>query len=182
MKTYKIALEEFENENEDGKIKLVYAYFGLAIYFSNCLEETLSQMIWLYKTFNSKTKITSIGEIIDSVENSKKTLGNLLNEIYTFYEVKIEHKEELNKILKSRNYLIHKYFRDHNEKFYSELGMKEMIETFSDFKDDAKKIDEKMTKYFLHYKLKLGFDDKKITELMEEMKQKEIEREKNNYR
>ena len=42
--TYENALEEYFNEDENGKHKLVYVYFGLSVYKSQCLEETFSNM------------------------------------------------------------------------------------------------------------------------------------------
>ena len=36
---YDIAKSEYETEDDNGRHLLVYAYFGLAIYFGQCLEE-----------------------------------------------------------------------------------------------------------------------------------------------
>ena len=51
MTKYELALQEYKEENEDGKHKLIYAYFGLAVYFSQCLEETFSIMLWTDRIF-----------------------------------------------------------------------------------------------------------------------------------
>jgi hypothetical protein len=51
---YEITLEEFNSEDENGRCRLVYAYFGLAIYFSQCLEETLAIMLWTDQIFKKK--------------------------------------------------------------------------------------------------------------------------------
>lgn len=34
MVTYKDALAEYESEDDNGKHRLIYSYFGLSIYFS----------------------------------------------------------------------------------------------------------------------------------------------------
>jgi hypothetical protein len=177
MGRYEIALEEYEIEDEDGKAKLIYAYFGLAIYVTNCLEETFSIMLWTNRIFKQKPKTNKeVNDIIDSVENSKKTMGQLLQEIKENYGLSEDHKEILKNVLVKRNYLIHKYFRLEIQKFYSETGQKEMLKYFGDIIDETKLIDNELNQYFEHYKLKLGFDEKRISELVAKMKEEELKR------
>jgi len=47
MEFFDQAMMEFNAENDEGKVRLVYAYFGVAVYWSQCIEETLSSMIWM---------------------------------------------------------------------------------------------------------------------------------------
>ena len=54
MGRYEEVLEEYLNEDDDGKAKLIYAQFGLAIYLTNCLEETFSIMLWTNRIFKQK--------------------------------------------------------------------------------------------------------------------------------
>ena len=123
MGRYETVLEEYVNEDEDGKAKLIYAQFGLAIYCTNCLEETFSMMLWTNRIFKQKAKTSKeINDIIDEVENTKKTMGQLLQEIKENYGLSENHQELLKNVLAKRNYLIHKYFRLEIQKFYSETG------------------------------------------------------------
>mgnify|MGYP003575875074 CR=1 FL=1 len=177
MGRYEEILEEYLNENADGKARLIYAQFGLAIYCTNCLEETFSMMLWINRIFKQKAKTNKeVNDIIDAVENTKKTMGHLVNEIKENYSISETHQDLLKKVLEKRNYLIHKYFRLEIQKFYSETGQKEMLKYFGDIIDETTFIDKELNQYFEHYKLKLGFDDKKITELLAEMKEEEIKR------
>lgn len=76
MSTYQGALEEYRNEDNDGKYRLIYTYFGLAIYFSQVLEETFSIMLWTNRIFKDKAKTNKeVNDIIDTIENSRKTMG-----------------------------------------------------------------------------------------------------------
>ena len=71
--SYKEAIEEFNSEDENGKSRLVYAYFGLAIYFAQCLEQTFINMIWLDRGFKKRVKFQNeVNEIITN-ELSNKT-------------------------------------------------------------------------------------------------------------
>lgn len=177
MGRYEEVLEEYLNEDDDGKAKLIYAQFGLAIYLTNCLEETFSIMLWTNRIFKQKPKTNKgVNEIIDAVENTKKTMGNLLNEIKENYCISEAHQEILKNVLAKRNYLIHKYFRLEIQKFYSETGQKEMLKYFGDIIDETTLIDNELNQYFEHYKLKLGFDEEKITELVAKMKEEELKR------
>ena len=177
MGRYETVLEEYVNEDEDGKARLIYAQFGLAIYCTNCLEETFSIMLWTNRIFKQKAKTNQeVNDIIDEVENTKKTMGKLLNEIKENYGISENHQELLENVLAKRNYLIHKYFRIEIQKFYSEIGQKEMLKYFGDIIDETTLIDGELNQYFEHYKLKLGFDENKIDELVAKMKEEEIKR------
>ena len=103
-------------------------------------------------------------------------MGNLLNEIKENYCISEAHQEILKNVLAKRNYLIHKYFRLEIQKFYSETGQKEMLKYFGDIIDETTLIDNELNQYFEHYKLKLGFDEEKITELVAKMKEEELKR------
>ena len=179
MTKYELALQEYKEENDDGKHKLIYAYFGLAVYFSQCLEETFSIMLWTDRIIKKKIKTNKeVNDIIDKIENSKKTMGNFINEVKHSYEIPEELNKELESVLSKRNYLVHKYFKLEIQKTFSETGQKEMLKYFCDFIDDAKEIDVKLTSYYLVYKDKLGLTEDKISQLMSEMKSEEIKREK----
>ena len=180
MNTYKEALNEYELEDENGKIKLVYTYFGVAVYFSQVLEETFSIMLWTNEIFEAKPKTNKqVKEIIEKIENSKKTMGNFLNEIKQNYSLNEKTANDLKSILKKRNYLIHKYFKIEIQKCYSDLGRREMLEYFGNFVDETKNIDSELKKYYSEYTKKLGFTENKINELINQMKQEELDREKN---
>jgi hypothetical protein len=94
MGRYEEVLEEYLNEDYDGRTRLIYAQFGLAIYCTNCLEETFSIMLWTNRIFKQKVKTNKeVNDIIDAVENTKKTMGLLLNEIKENYYISETHQE-----------------------------------------------------------------------------------------
>ncbi len=176
--TFDDAIEEYEYENEAGKTRLVYAYFGLAVYFGQCFEKTLTNMIWIDRVSNTLVLSKSeLDEIIDSVENSKKTMGNLMFEIQRVYSLTETLKDDLKKVLDSRNYLVHKFFKEQVQKFNSDLGRREMLKYFCDFIDTSKQVDTELNNYYSHHLEKLGVTDEKIQDTMKEFLEKEIERE-----
>ena len=180
LSLFEIAKKEFENEDDEGKHKLVYAYFGLAIYISQCLEETLSIMLWTNRIIKRKvTANNEVNSIIDEIENSKKTLGNFINEIKQVYNLNEFEINNLEKVLEKRNYIAHKYFKVNIYKFTSEYGKLEMINYLCKFIDDVKLIDHKLQIFYKDFALKVGLNDSKISKISEELKIQEIERTKN---
>ena len=174
---YEIAQSEYESEDDSGRHRLVYAYFGLAIYSGQCLEETFSIMLWTDRIFKKKVKTNAeVNEIIDAIENSKKTMGNFINEVKQSYNLSTSIVDQLDKILDARNYLAHKYFKLHIAKFYSEIGQLEMIKYFCDFVDDSKELDKQLKAYYKNYTDKLGLTEDRIEQLMAEMKKQELKR------
>ena len=99
MTQYETALVEYENESEDGKHKTIYAYFGIAVYFGQILEETFSTMLWTDKIFKNKIKTNKeVREIIDVVENSKKTMGQFIIDVKKTYNLSEELIQELKRL------------------------------------------------------------------------------------
>jgi len=174
---YDIAKNEYETEDDDGRHRLVYAYFGLAIYFGQCLEETFSIMLWTHRIFKKKVKTNEdVNEIIDALVNSKKTMGNFIIEVKQSYSLTTSIVDQLDKILEMRNYLAHKYFKLHIAKFHSEIGQLEMIKYFCDFIEDSKSLQEELKTYYAKYTDKLGLKEDRIEQLLNEMKEQELKR------
>lgn len=165
-----MALNEYRAEDESGKSKLIYAYFGLAVYQAQCLEEVFSFMIWTNRIIKKNIKTSQeINEIMDSIENSKKTMGNFIHEVKKNYDLSDEVEKFLADMLAKRNYLIHKYFKVEIAKFYSDKGRKEMLHFLSTFVDDALELDKRLQFYQKEYREKLGITNQAIERLMKEM-------------
>ncbi len=173
---------EYNNEDDNGKIRLVYAYFGLAIYTGQCLEEVFSIMLWTDKIFKNKIKTNKeVNEIIDSIENSKKTMGNFIYEVKQSYSLTDSIVEQLDKALEKRNYLTHKYFKNHIEKFFSEMGHLEMINYFCDFISESQLLEAQLTKYYSNYTEKMGLTEERIEVIMNQIKEQELKRDTHNF-
>ncbi|QRR01545.1 hypothetical protein [Dyadobacter sandarakinus] len=168
---------EFVRENDDGKHRLVYAYFGLAIYYAQCLEEEFSLMLWTNRIINNKPSSKEDVEAINAeMDKSKKTMGQLINEVKKAYAIQNGHAQLLSNLLEKRNYLAHKYFKLHIEKFYTEIGQLEMINFFCDFIDKTIELIQNMNSYYQFQVRRLGFTESKISELKEVLRQQELER------
>lgn len=179
---YNSAIEVFNNLDEGDKEKEVYAYFGLAIFYTQLLEQQAMNMICIRRMVNGEFKTpTEIEALWNKYDFGNRTLGNLVNEIKHLYEISEDVSIELGRILKLRNYIAHDYFRFNSELFHSDLGMKRMIKDFINFRDDVRKIDKRLFEYFDKYRLDFKITDDLIQKLMEEIKQDTLKTDFDNY-
>ena len=93
------------------QIREVYARFGVAIYYAQCLERQLA-IILATKYGPGPTRISQsdFDRIIDDLFS--KTLGQLVSEIRRAAELSDDEGERLKKALEKRNWLAHRYFWD----------------------------------------------------------------------
>lgn len=171
------AISEFVDQSEeDERIKLVYSYFGLAVYWAQCIEQTFENMIILNNIVKEENVTRKyINGMFQKIDNSKATMGRQIHDIKRVYSISNIHEQELNEILKKRNYLAHKFFKDNSLKFYSNEGRKEMIEECVNFIDQSKSLDKELNIYYEKYKQEIGITEDVISsqldvELEEEMK------------
>jgi len=176
MSRYNDAVFEHEQEDENGRAKNVYAYFGLAVYQSQCLEEAFYLMLIKNRIITKKIKTNrEINDFMDKFETSKRTMGNLVNEVKQAYNLSEETKNELTSLLNRRNYLAHKYFKENTQKFYSETGQKDMLKYFCEFIDHSRKLEEELKAYYFKTFEKMGLTEERLQQLMNDIINEERE-------
>lgn len=177
MDVYELALNEYNNKTEEQQQKVIYSYFGLAVYFSQCIEETFSNMLIFHRIFQKKiTKEEEIQALMDAIENSKNSMSHYINEITQVYNIPDQLHNDLLDLVVQRNYIVHKYFKKHIEKFSSNTGRLEMLEYFCSFIKQTNNLDNMLEEYYQSYQNKLGITDDKINEAIEQMRVAESKR------
>ena len=168
---FKLAKEEYKNEDENGRNRLVYAYYGLSIYYAQCLEETFL-IVLLVKRINNKEihSTYTTHELIEMMETSKKTMGNFINEVTQNYKLPEKTIKQLEKTLELRNYLIHNYFKVHISKFSVPNGKLEMIKYFCEFIDNVVQLDDNLNKYYQVYIQRFGITQEQINLALNDLK------------
>lgn len=95
MTPYKDAIDEYIRTDQN---KTVYAYFGLAVYHAQCVEEMFVSMLYLHRINNLKDKTQqNIRKIINKIDASKNTMGNFVGEVKQVYSLTDELEETLEK-------------------------------------------------------------------------------------
>jgi hypothetical protein len=153
-----------EIEDEDYIAREIYAKYGLAIYYVQCLETQVVNLMVATK-LKDRDRITC--DEIDSFfeGNYKKTFGQLLNslkkEINNSEEFSINF-EEAKKVLALRNFLVHHYFRERVTSFINEDGQKKMLSELDDFCNQFEKIDGEFTSITSSLRHKYGITDEMV--------------------
>lgn len=111
---------------ENNDVSEVYKYFGMAAYFSQVLEKGIVNLAAILKIKNvSKVDDKLMRNLLDGF--SRRTFGQLLKIAKETENLSEENYEILLKACQKRNYLIHEFFFQHTEDFYSESGRRLML-------------------------------------------------------
>ncbi|MCM3128812.1 MULTISPECIES: hypothetical protein [unclassified Paenibacillus] len=126
--------------------KELFSYYGLAVYYSQALEQQLVNLLVLMKLTQGKV---SPEEELTSLYYKKlgNSLGQLVNEIQHNFAFTEEESTLLNNIWKKRNYIVHDYFKERILETFSSEGRSQMIEELIEFKDQAQNLEQKLLYY-----------------------------------
>jgi hypothetical protein len=106
---------------EEEQIKEVYAQFGLAAYHGQCFETTLSNILLL--DARVKGEVTTLAEIDElELKQQKQTMGVLIRDLRAKVDLPANTQPVIDLALERRNFLNHRFFREHAENFVSEAG------------------------------------------------------------
>jgi hypothetical protein len=107
--------------------KEVYAFFGLAAYGAQILEQELMLLASVLH-MGAAGPLTGkwVNELMDRIES--KTFGGILSEARKFGTVPADVDALLADALRERNRLIHRFFADRATDFVSRVGRSEMID------------------------------------------------------
>ena len=120
-------------KEESDQIKEVYAYYGRAMYFSQCLEQAIFQYLLVFdhypraiKAYKDKQRWSSEFDEYESRE-MKQTMGKLIRRLHEASQPTKEIEASLEEALKVRNWLAHGYFSDRAVHFTVAHGRQEML-------------------------------------------------------
>ncbi len=153
---------------EDVGPKEVYAFFGLAAYHAQVLEQgVLNLAVALAATGQGRIPTSAVVEsLYERLET--RTFGQLLAEARRFVEVTETLDPQLTTALEKRNLLVHRFFALHSENFLSQNGRRQMLTELTEigllFKTVTKVVDA------VHFSLVARFG------LTEELVEQEVRR------
>jgi hypothetical protein len=130
-------------EPEGSEAKEVFAFFGLCSYNSQVLERGLVNLAVGLKALGF-TKLTE--ENLDSLfeRTMRKTLGQLIADVRPHVNVSKELENEIMETLNDRNYIIHRFFAEHDISFMSDHGRSNMINELRSILKRIRKIDHEL--------------------------------------
>lgn len=147
--------------NEPDQIKEVYARFGLALYFVQVLEHQMVNMFVAAKLpEKNKVPVQEIDCLFDMRFN--QTMGKLIKDLQTEFNLSEEEKSLLDSALKERNWLAHRYFREKAVDFMKPEGRSKMIEELALIVDHFENLDKILTRRHREYTKRYGINEEMI--------------------
>jgi len=154
--------------DESDLIKDIYAHFGLAVYYSQCIERTIS--MGLVTVFNIDVKNMTQEKFDDELgRNFKKTLGTLLKELEKTKNIDDGFQDELSEVLDKRNWITHHYFWDRAIQMMSEEGQLSMIDELNEIADHFQEIDTKLMEMLKDWRRIKGISDERVEEILQKL-------------
>jgi hypothetical protein len=155
--------------------KEVYAYFGLAIYSAQCLEQAMIHLITFLDHFpkavpNFSTKEKWI-EDFDSFfsSESSRTMGQLLGRLQKVGMPYAELEPKLREAVNTRNWLAHTYFSERAMEFMSEVGRSSMISELQKANESFMLVESEVSLIFYKIAAKYGLTEDVLKKLINEM-------------
>lgn len=161
--------------------KDVYAHFGAAMYYAQCLEQAIIIAIMFIdhfpKAIKNYTSQASWENEFDQFINNKssKTMGRLIGSLKTinFPINKIEAK--LKESLKKRNFLAHSYFSERAIEITTDAGCVKMIQELIDIQSFFSSVESEINLATDKLSIKYGFTEELKESIMQKMLAEHIE-------
>ncbi|MDK8193484.1 hypothetical protein QP794_25670 [Paenibacillus sp. UMB7766-LJ446] len=150
-----------KSDTESEHAKECYAYFGLAVYYSQVLEHQLVNMIILLKRSQGLLPTESDFDVL-YIQRSKRTLGNLISEIKELFQLQEDEKNELEEVLRQRNFIVHDYFKEKIALTLTESGRNELVNELQRFVERVRNIDSRLEVYSDRMRKSVGLTDEML--------------------
>lgn len=160
---------------ESEQVREVYAYYGLAMYWAQCLEQSIFQHLLFFDHFPKAVADYTTPENwaadFDSYEERElgQTMGKLIRRLQQVGRPTVEVEKSLARALKARNWLAHGYFADRALEFNASSGRQQMLEELEAIKDQFKDCSAQLDEVSLPAARALGFTDEMLEKIQTEM-------------
>jgi len=167
-----------EEYDEDEHVKTVYAYFGLAIYFSQVLEHGLVNALvnvdLIPRRAGRQVPKQEWFKEFDSFmdQHFETTLGKMIRSLKSVIAVPEGLESVLAAALKKRNFLAHHYFKDRAAEFMTKSGRDEMISELQEARMLFEEADDKLDEVVKPLRERFGITDERLAEHFEHYKAK----------
>lgn len=161
--------------NSEELRKDVFAHFGAAIYYAQCLEQSMMLIIMFIdhypKAINSCNSREDWEAQIDSYwdEASSKTMGRLIRGLKSIDFPSEALEKKLEGALSKRNFLAHRYFSERAIHITTDRGCIKMAEELEDIQAFFIEIENQMNVVVDELSLKYGLTEEVKSTMMSEM-------------
>jgi hypothetical protein len=160
---------------ESEQVREVYAHYGLALYWAQCLEQSIFQHLLFFdhfpKAVAAYTTPESWAANFDRYEERElgQTMGKLVRRLQEVGRPTVEIAASLSEALKSRNWLAHGYFADRAVEFNTTSGREMMLAELERIRNQFISCSVELDAVSLPAARVLGFTDEKLENVKAEM-------------
>jgi GTP1/Obg family GTP-binding protein len=147
--------------------KEVFAWYGGTAYAAQCFEV---ELVILLLHAHRLRKPASTPQQLDEIDLrlSKRTLGQLLNELKEHFDLHPQFKSLLNEYIGKRNYLAHRFFYDNARNLLSRTGCESMIAELKTIHATMKEADAVAQAVSGRLRNLLGISEEEMRKLVDE--------------
>jgi hypothetical protein len=163
------------DDEVDDHCRNVYAHFGTAVYFAQCLEHGLvNALVYLDLIPHHLRPVRSVDEwqrCIDGFMDRQfeNTLGQLIRRLGSVATVPADLTCKLTNALRLRNWLAHNYFRERATDWISREGRDRMLAELEECRTTFLEADRLLDATFKGVREKYGFTDERLQRAYDEM-------------
>ena len=160
---------------ESEQVREVYAYYGLAMYWAQCLEQSIFQHLLFFdhfpKAVSGYTTPENWAADFDRYEARElgQTMGKLLRRLQEVGRPTEGIEGSLAEALKARNWLAHGYFADRAVELTTQDGRGKMLEELDGVRNKFQTCAAELDAVSLPAARALGFTDKMLEKVEAEM-------------
>ena len=115
-----------QNDPEDERFKDVYAHAGLALYWCQCFEKTLENILLLQaRLTNRRISLADLDRYEGQIE--AQALGRLLKDVRQQVTFDKRAETTIADALSKRNFLVHRFFKERAAVWYAPQGTERLI-------------------------------------------------------
>ncbi len=163
----------YDDSNE--QTKTVYAHFGAAIYFAQCLEHGLvNALVYLdlipttaHGVRNREEWAVAVDAFMD--RHFEHTLGRMIRNLSKVVEVRDDLPTVLQSALDTRNWLAHDYFRERAVEFVSDSGRDRMIAELEAAQQLFRDAGARLDATFKPVRERYGLSDERLEQACEQL-------------
>ncbi len=149
------------NSHVEEEIKEIYALFGSAIYFNQCIERQLGILL-IILDFQERDKEIHLSYDILLNSYFHKTLGHLIKHLTQKIEISDKFEVTIREALDKRNWLTHHYFWDRAIQMNTEDGREFMVEELEEINLSLESVDTQLTEICRNLERQYGVTDEII--------------------
>ncbi len=167
---------------ESEQVRDVYAHFGLAVYWGQCIEQSIFLYLLFFDHFpKAIAKFTTPENWANDFDRYEaremsQTMGKLIHRLQEVGQQVSNLEHSLLKVLKLRNWLAHGYFSDRAIELTVGHGRSNMIIELEEIKETFQLCAQEIDAITLPVMQKFGLNEDMLTKIQADMRSEHVKR------